>query len=224
MQKKISSQTSVIVDAAQSVPHMPVDLQEMPCDFLVFSGHKMFSPTGVGVLYGRDGALSKLKPLIFGSQMVQKVTPEEIVYQEVPQKFEAGTLPIEAIIGLGAAVDYLSSIGMKNVRKHEQELMRYFFERSATIENLIIYGPLDTERRSGVISFNLNGIHAHDVAQVLADDNVCLRSGHHCAMPLHRRLGIEASIRISFQIYNDDEDIDKLIKSLRKVQRIFSCR
>ncbi len=213
-----------IIDAAQSVPHMPVDVQDIDCSFMVFSGHKMLAPTGVGVLYGKKELLENVDPFLYGSQMIQEVALEKTTYTKVPEKFEPGTLPIESIIGLGAAIDYLEGIGMETIREHEKDLTHFTLEQLDKIEGLRIYGPKVAERRSGVIAFTIDGIHPHDVAQVLADENICVRAGHHCALPLHKRLGVPATIRISFHIYNDEEDIDKLIKGLKKVKKIFSLR
>lgn len=209
-----------VVDAAQSVPHMPIDVQQIDCDYLVFSGHKMLAPTGVGILYGED-AFATIDPLILGSQMIEKVDKFGTTFAKGPQKLEPGTLPIEGIIGLGAAIDYLQDIGMKHIREHEKNLTKYCLEQMEKIAGLTVYGPKDTEKRSGVISFNLDGIHSHDVAQVLADMNICIRAGHHCAMPLHNKLGISSSVRTSFYLYNDEEDIDKLIKGIKKAKKLF---
>lgn len=211
---------TIVVDAAQSVPHMPIDVQKIGCDYLVFSGHKMLGPTGVGVLYAKGGL--DVEPLIVGSQMIREVTKGKVTFADAPARYEPGTMPIEAIIGLGAAIDYLEEIGMKKIREHEKNLTRYCLEEMQKIDGLQIYGPKDVEIRSGVISFNLQGIHPHDIAQVLGDEGICIRAGHHCTMPLHKRLGIAASCRASFYIYNEEEDVKKLIEGIKKVKKIFS--
>lgn len=219
----------IIVDAAQSVPHMKVDVQKLVCDFLVFSGHKMLGPTGVGVLWGRKKLLAKMEPFLVGSQMIKEVTKEKAIWNDVPWKFEAGTAAIEAVVGLGAAIDYLNKINIKKIQKHEEELMKYALDQLGKIDGIKIYGPrlhdqytgIFDIKRSGVISFNLDGVHPHDVAQVLANDGICIRAGHHCAMPLHQRLGVLASCRASFYLYNDKNDVDKLIGGIKKVKSLF---
>jgi len=217
----INSELIIIVDAAQSVPHMKVDVQELDCDFLAFSMHKSLGATGVGVLYGKKKHLESMEPFLYGGEMIQEVTIKKTTFAPLPYKFEAGTPDIAGIISLGAAIEYLKSTGMKNVRKHELELLAYSFELLDKIGGIEIYGPRYIQKRGGVISFNVDGVHAHDVAQVLGDLGVCIRSGHHCAMPLHTRLGIQASARISFYLYNDFSDIDAFIQGIKKVKKIF---
>lgn len=212
---------NTILDAAQSVPHQKVDVQKLGCEFMVFSGHKMLAGTGIGVLYGKKEKLNKLEPFLYGGEMIKEVSVDNTSFLEAPSKFEAGTPDIAGIISLGAAIDYLENIGMANVQKHESRIMNYALEQMKKVQNLTIYGPENPRERSSVISFNLKGIHPHDIAQILGDMGICIRAGHHCAMPLHKRLGIVASARISFYIYNDEEDIDKFIKGLKKVQKIF---
>lgn len=211
----------LIADAAQSIPHQKVDVQKLDCDFLVFSGHKMMASTGIGVLYGKREKLKELEPFMFGGEMIREVSVNESTFLESPHKFEAGTPDIAGIISLGAAIDYLENIGMKKVQQHEQELMSYTLEKIKKIDNLEIYGPKKAKNRSSVISFNIKGVHSHDVAQILGDMGICIRAGHHCAMPLHKRLDIQASARASFYLYNDEKDIDKFIKSLEKVKKVF---
>lgn len=211
----------VVVDAAQSVPHLKVDVQELDCDFLVFSGHKMFSPSGVGVLYGKHKLLNKLNPFLYGSQMIKEVTLKKATYQDAPEKFESGTMPLEGIIGLGAAIDYLNHIGMNTIHDHEVRLTSYALGKLSKIQGLRVYGPQDSLDRSGVISFSIAGVHPHDIAQVLGSQNVCVRAGHHCAMPLHKALGIPATVRVSFHIYNDEQDVDALLKGINEVKRVF---
>ncbi len=227
LSKKSGEKIYFIVDAAQSIPHMKVDVQDLDCDFLVFSGHKMMAPTGTGVLYGREELLKKVEPFMIGSQMIKEVRKIDSTWADIPTKFEPGTLPIEGIIGLGSAIDYLQKIGMKNVRDHEIKLTSYFLKKMEKIDGVKIYGNVQYTgipalRRSGVISFTIEGIHAHDIAQILGDRNICIRSGHHCAMPLHKRLGVPATARVSFYVYNTREDVDKFIDGLKKVKKTFS--
>ncbi|MEN9408026.1 MAG: hypothetical protein RLZZ455_1242, partial [Candidatus Parcubacteria bacterium] len=219
--QKIDTKAAVIVDAAQSVPHMPVDVKSLQADYITFSGHKMLSPAGVGILWGKQNLLNKVEPLLYGSQMIVDVSLGSAVFQKPPYLFESGTLPLEGIVGLGAAIDYLSDIGMDKIREHEIRLISYAIERLKKVDGITIYGPLDPSLRSGVISFNLRGIHPHDIAQVLGSKNICVRAGHHCAMPLHKKLGIPASVRISFGIYNDEEDIEAVIEGLQSVSDLF---
>lgn len=210
-----------LVDAAQSVPHMPVDVKQLQCDFLAFSGHKMLGPTGSGALYGKKQLLEEMEPFHGGGEMIKTVSTEKATWNDLPWKFEAGTPNIADNIVLGTAVDYLEKMGMSNIRKHEKELTEYALEKLEGMKDLTIYGPMDSEKHGGVISFNLGDIHAHDLASVLNDDGIAIRSGHHCAMPLHARLGITASARASFYLYNTPEEIDKLVTALEKARRIF---
>ncbi len=224
-------EVTIVIDAAQSVPHMPVDVQKLDCDFLAFSGHKMLAPTGVGVLYGKKKLLEQMEPLLVGSHMILEVTKNGATWNDLPWKFEPGTAAIEAVVGLGAAIDYLNKIGMDNIREREQKLVTYALSRVTEINGLTIYGPTfakasagkssNVENRAGVISFNVQGVHSHDVAQVLDSEGICIRSGHHCAMPLHQKLGVESSCRASFYLYNDESDIDKLVEGIKKVKKIF---
>lgn len=219
--KTINPQIIVLVDAAQSVPHMKVNVQDLGCDFIAFSGHKMMAGTGIGVLYGEKDLLSEMPPFLFGGEMIGTVSIEETTWADLPHKFEAGTPDIAGIVSLGAAIDYLEGIGMDVIREHEKELTAYAFGQMKTIKGLKIYGPEDIEQRGGIIAFNLEGIHAHDIAQILGDKGICIRAGHHCTMPLHKRLGIVASARISFSLYNDTHDIDVCINELKEVKKIF---
>ncbi len=211
----------VLVDAAQSVPHMPVDVQDLDCDFLAFSGHKMCGPTGIGVLYAKKQLLEEMPPFHGGGEMIREVHLYEASWKDPPYKFEAGTVNIEGGIGLGTAVDYLSKVGMRNVRLHERELTAYALERLSKIKGMTIYGPQDPQNRGGVISFNLGDIHAHDMATLLDEDNIAVRSGHHCAQPLHERLGISSTARASFYIYNNEDEVDRLGDSLKRAAGIF---
>ncbi|MBI4999526.1 SufS family cysteine desulfurase, partial [Candidatus Gottesmanbacteria bacterium] len=181
--KRINPSCLVLVDGAQAVPHMKVDVQDLGCDFYAFSGHKMLGPMGIGVLWGRSGILEKMLPFQLGVEMIREVYLEKTVFAEPPAKFEAGTPNVAGAIGLGAAIDYLEKIGMDEVRKHEEELVEYAIGQLSKISNIEIYGPKNPKDRGGVVAFNVKGIHAHDLAQVLDEDNICIRSGHHCAMP-----------------------------------------
>jgi cysteine desulfurase/selenocysteine lyase len=210
----------VLIDAAQSVPHFAVDVQQLDADFLVFSGHKMCGPTGVGVLYGRKELLEEMPPFLGGGDMIKKVELRSFKANSIPHKFEAGTPAIAETIGLGAAVDYLEQVGMDNIAAQEQVVVNYALERLAEVSGVTVFGP-EGKDRGGVTSFNLEGIHAHDVAQILDGDGIAVRAGHHCAMPLHNKLGIPASTRASYYLYNSVEDVDKMIASLYRVKEIF---
>jgi len=212
----------IVLDAAQSIPHMKIDVQKLSSDFIAFSGHKMFSPAGVGILWGRQKMLDAIDPLLYGSQMISEVSLSKTSFQKSPHLFESGTLPLEGIIGLGAAMDYLSEIGMDTINAHEETLTAYAVDRLNKISGLTIYGPVDPKLRGGIISFTLDGVHPHDLAQILGEKNVCVRAGHHCAMPLHKKLGIQATTRISFHIYNDESDIDALIHGIKDAKKLFS--
>lgn len=219
--RKINKDIIILVDAAQAVPHMTVDVQKLDCDFFVFSGHKMLGGTGVGVLYAKRKLLESMRPFLFGGDMIREVSVHQTSFADLPNKFEGGTINIGGIVSLGAAVNYLENVGMDRIREHEKELLDYCLDRIEKIDGLVIYGPKKIKERSGLISFNINGIHPHDLAQVLADENICVRAGHHYTMPLHTRLGIPASVRASFYIYNDEKDVDALIAGIRKAQKIF---
>lgn len=211
----------VLVDGAQLVPHAPVDVQTLGADFLGFSGHKMLGPTGIGVLWGRRALLESMEPAEGGGEMIRDVRLHESDWAAVPHKFEAGTPPFVEAIGLGAAVDYLSAIGMDNVLQHDRELTGYALERLAGVPGLSIQGPADTVDRGGAISFDLAGIHAHDVATILDQEGVAVRAGHHCAKPLLRSLGLTASTRASFYVYNVPAEVDALVDALDVARRIF---
>ncbi len=210
-----------VVDGAQAVPHFPVDVKKLNIDFMAFSSHKMLGPTGIGVLYGKEELLEKMNPFLYGGDMIREVRYEDTSFNDLPWKFEAGTPNIADGIVLGNAVDYLKKIGMENIRNYEKKLTEYAYDRLKEINNLEIYGP-DKNLRSSVIAFNIKGIHSHDVAHVLDEDNICIRSSHHCAMPLHKLLGVQSSCRASFYLYNNKEEIDKLIEGLKKIKKIFS--
>jgi cysteine desulfurase/selenocysteine lyase len=210
----------VVVDAAQSVPHMPVDVQALGADFLAFSGHKMCGPTGIGVLYGRRELLEAMPPLFGGGEMIKRVYLREFKPNDLPYKFEAGTPAIAEAVGLGAAVDYLNSIGMEAIHAHEQEMITYALERLEEVPGVTVYGP-PAERKGAVASFTFEGTHAHDVAQVLDAEGVAVRAGHHCAMPLHDRLNVVATARASFYLYSRPQEVDKLVEGLYKVKELF---
>jgi cysteine desulfurase / selenocysteine lyase len=210
-----------LVDGSQAAPQLPLDLREIGSDFYVWTGHKALGPTGIGVLHGRRELLESMRPFLGGGDMISKVEFDFSTWNELPWKFEAGTSPIAEGVGLGAAVDYLSAVGMETVRAHEKELSAYALERLPEVEGVRIFGPLDAERRGGVVSFALDGIHPHDVAELCDRKGVCIRAGHHCAQPLMRMLGVPATARASFHVYNSREDVDKLIEALSDARRVF---
>ncbi|MEM1666132.1 MAG: cysteine desulfurase [Nitrososphaerota archaeon] len=209
-----------VVDAAQAVPHMPVDVQQLDCDFVAFSGHKMLGPMGIGVLYGKERLLEEMEPFMVGGEMVKTVGFESSEWNDVPWKFEAGTPNVEGAIGLAAAIDYLQHIGMDVIRRHEIKLTEYALDALVRIGEITYYGPSSPEQRCGLISFNLKGIHPHDLAMFLDNEGIAIRAGHHCAMLLHSKLGTVASARISFYIYNIPSEVDLLVKSLEKIKRM----
>ena len=210
-----------LIDGAQAVPHMKVDLDSLGCDFFAFSGHKMLAPTGVGILWVRKSVLQTMSPFHGGGDMIREVHKYETTWNDLPYKFEAGTPNIADVIGFGAAIDYLTKIGMDNVRQHEIELTKYAMEKFSKIPGLQVYGTKDISKRGGVISFNFADVHPHDVADIIDKEGISLRSGHHCAQVLMERLSVAATSRASFYIYNTKEDIDALIDSLNKVAKVF---
>lgn len=212
----------VVVDASQSVPHMKIDVQKLDADFLVFSGHKMLAPLGIGVLYGKEELLNNIKPFLYGGDMIEYVYEQDATFAELPAKYEAGTQNVEGAVGLSSAIDYLENIGMNNVEKIEKELTKYALDELQKLAFVTIYGTNNLERHGGVISFNVNGVHPHDVASVLDSENVCIRSGNHCAQPLLRFMGLDSTCRASFYIYNTKEDVDKLIEALYKTKKLFA--
>lgn len=211
----------VLVDGAQSVPHMPVDVQALDIDFLAFSGHKMCGPTGIGVLWGRRAILEQMPPFLGGGSMIKVVGLHESTYADVPARFEAGTPAIAEAIALGEAVDFLQEVGMDRIYAHERELLGYALERLREVEGLRVYGPTTTEMRGGAVSFTLDGAHPHDVAAVLDSEGIAVRAGHHCAQPLHAHYDIPATTRASFYLYNIPEEIDRLVAALHKVRTLF---
>lgn len=217
--KKVGAVT--LIDGAQSVPHMPVDVQNLDCDFLAFSSHKMLGPTGVGVLYGKRAFLEKMPPVLFGGDMVKIVDEKNMVWNDLPWKFEAGTPNIADVGAFKTAFDYLRKIGMKNVLAHDRELTRYAHKKLAQLNGVTIYGPKSVDQKGGIVSFNIPGVHPHDVASVLNEDGIAIRAGHHCCQPLMEHLETSATARMSFYVYTTNEDIDRAFESLKKVYKIF---
>ena len=211
-----------IVDAAQSVPHMKVDVQDIDCDFLAFSGHKMLAPMGIGVLYGKYDLLDKMTPFLSGGDMIEYVYEQDTTYAPVPTKFEAGTQNVEGAIGLAKAIEYIEKVGYDTIEKIEKDLLTYAMDELTKLEYVDIYGPKDISKHAGVISFNLKGIHPHDVASILDSEKVCVRSGNHCAQPLLNSMGIDSTCRASFYMYNTREDVDNLVKAIKKAKEMFS--
>ena len=211
----------VIVDASQSIPHMKIDVQDLDSDFLVFSGHKILAPLGIGVLYGKREILNKMNPFLMGGDMIEYVYEQETTFAPLPNKFEAGTQNVEGVIGLGAAIDYIENLGYDKIQEIEKEVVSYARQELSKLDYLTLYLTPNEENHSGVISFNINGVHPHDVASILDSEGVCVRSGNHCAQPLMRFLGIDSTCRASFYIYNTKEDVDKLVKALDKAYDMF---
>ena len=211
----------VVVDAAQAAPHRHVDVRALGCDFLGLTGHKMCGPTGIGVLWGRRELLEKMSPFELGGHMIRKVTLEETTWNELPHKFEAGTAPIAEAVGLGAAIDYVTNVGLDNLEAYEQELLDYTLPRLEEVPGVRLFGP-PAERRAGIVSFEVEGVHPHDVAQILDWDGVAVRAGHHCNQPLMSRLGVPATTRASFYLYTVPEEIDRLVAGLHKVTKTFA--
>ena len=211
----------VLVDGAQSAPHLPVDVEALGCDFFAFSGHKMCGPTGIGGLWGRREALEAMEPVQGGGDMIDRVELERSTYAPIPHRFEAGTPSIAGAVGLGAAVEYLAEIGREAIRAHERSLLAYALERLRALPGIRIFGPQALEERSGVISFALADIHPHDLATILDTHGVAIRAGHHCTQPLMRRLGVPATARASFYLYNTEDDVDALLDALQAARRVF---
>ncbi len=209
----------MVVDAAQAAPHRPIDVQALDCDFLAFSSHKMCGPSSVGALWGRSELLEGMQPFNLGGHMIRRVTVEKTTWGELPHKFEAGTGPIAEAVGFGVAADYLLDVGLEAIEEHEQELAAYALERLSELPGMNLYGP-PAERRAGIVSFNLEGIHPHDVAQILDMDGIAIRAGHHCCQPLMERLGVLATNRASFYLYTVPAEVDRLVESLHRVRKI----
>ncbi len=220
--KKINPKIIVVVDGAQAVPHLKINVARLGADFVAFSSHKMLGPTGVGVLWGRKKLLEKLPPYQYGGEMIKQVTVKKTTFQSPPHRFEAGTPHIAGVIALKEAIGYLQGIGRDKISRHEQKMAKQTILRLKKEfgDQIKIFGPQPDQPQTGVVSFAFAGYHPHDVAQILDENHLCVRAGHHCAQPLHQRLGIEATIRASFYVYNEEKDIDKLVKNLKKVQRI----
>lgn len=212
----------MVVDGAQAAPHMKIDVQDIDCDFLAFSGHKMCGPTGIGVLYGKQAILENMEPVEFGGEMIDFVGLNESTWKELPWKFEGGTPIISSAIGLGAAIDFLNEIGLENIEAYEHKLAAYAMDQMETIDGLTIYGPRDADKRCGLVTFNLDDVHPHDVATVLDMSGIAVRAGHHCAQPLMKWLQVTATARASFYMYNDEADIDALVAGLRAAKEYFN--
>ncbi|MBD8027371.1 cysteine desulfurase [Ureibacillus sp. Re31] len=212
----------IVVDAAQAAPHMPIDVQDLDCDFLGFSGHKMCGPTGIGVLYGKKALLENMEPIEFGGEMIDFVGLYDSTWKELPWKFEGGTPNIAGAIGLGAAIDFLNEIGLEKIAEHEHSLVEYAISEMDKIDGLTIYGPRDPQKRCGLITFNIDGVHPHDLATVLDMNGIAVRAGHHCAQPLMKWLQCTATARASFYMYNTKEDIDRLVEGLRSAKEYFN--
>jgi cysteine desulfurase/selenocysteine lyase len=211
----------LVVDGAQAVPHLPVDVAALGADFYAWTGHKAYGPTGIGVLHGRMELLEAMPPWLGGGHMIKRVGRDESTYMEPPARFEAGTSAVAEGIGLGAAVDFLSEIGMDAVREHGREIAAYALERFAELDDLTVYGPSDVDVRGGALAFNIEGAHPHDVSEILGREGVCIRAGHHCAQPLMRRLGVAATSRASFAVHTTREDVDRLVDALASVRSVF---
>ena len=211
----------VLIDGAQAVPQIPVDITAIGCDFYAWTGHKALGPTGIGVLHARRELLEAMPPFLGGGSMISTVSEQESTWNAIPWKFEAGTPPIAEAAGLHAAVDYLAALGMDNVRAHEAELTAYALERLPEVPGLTLFGPTDLDKRGGAISFAVEGLHPHDVAELIGREGVCIRAGHHCAQPLMRYLGVPATARASFHVYNSREDVDRLVDALHKARKVF---
>lgn len=221
IQKAHAAKLKVLVDAAQSIPHMGIDVSYLDTDFLVFSGHKMCGPTGIGVLYAKERVLETMDPFLFGGDMILEVKKDFVSWNDLPWRFEAGTPNIAGAIGLGAAIDYLKNIGLANIREHEKNLLQFAVSEMKKLPFIKMYGSLDPETQAGVLSFTIEGVHPHDIGTILNEENICIRVGSHCAMPLMTRLGIVATARASFYLYNTEEDVARLVEGLKKVHGIF---
>jgi cysteine desulfurase/selenocysteine lyase len=211
----------VVVDGAQAVPHLPVDVGALGVDFYAWTGHKAYGPTGIGVLHGRMELLEAMPPWLGGGHMIKRVGRDESSYLEPPARFEAGTSAVAEAIGLGAAVDFLGEIGMDAVREHGREVAGYALERVGELDGVTVYGPPDVDARGGALAFNVEGVHPHDVSEILGREGVCIRAGHHCAQPLMRRLGVSATSRASFAVHTTREDVDRLVEAIGSVRTVF---
>ncbi len=223
--RKINPHAIIVVDGAQAAGHLPVNVRELGCDFYAFSGHKMLGPTGIGVLWGRSELLERMEPFLMGGEMIRSVSVGKTEFADIPEKFEAGTPPIAQAIGLGAAANYITSVGVEHIRQHEEAIVRYALDTIQSVlgRKITLYGPGDAALKGGIIAFNLKGVHPHDVASLLDERNICIRAGHHCAMPLHDHLSTPASCRISFHLYTSTEDIDRVIAELNTIHSRFAA-
>jgi cysteine desulfurase / selenocysteine lyase len=219
--KKLNPEIKVCIDAAQSVPHMPIDVQKIDCDFLAFSSHKMLGPAGVGVLYARKELLEDMDPFVYGSIMIREVTKEKATWADAPEKFEPGTRNLEGVAGLGAAIDYLQQVDFEKIQKHEQELTTYALEKFTQQKDVTLFGPKNPGNRLGVFSFAVGNVHPHDVSEVLNRSHIAVRAGHHCAQPLMGVLEVTGTIRASIYLYNTREDIDRLFEGIEEVKKVF---
>ncbi len=221
--KKIHPKIIIIVDAAQAVPHLKINVKDLGADFVAFSSHKMLGPTGVGVLWGKEEYLKKMPPFMYGGEMINEVFIDRTTFKDPPHKFEAGTPAIGEVIAFKEAIKFLSQLGMEKIREHEKQLMNFSINQLIDTfgKSIRIFGPKDIKNRGGIISFSFDKFHPHDIAQILADQGICVRAGHHCAMPLHQRLKVPSTVRASFYIYNDESDVGKLVEGLKKVKKIF---
>lgn len=217
--KKQHPKTKILIDAAQSVPHFPIDVQKLNCDFLAFSSHKMLGSAGVGVLWAKEELLEDMDPLFVGSHMIKTVTKEKATWADLPDKFEPGTGNLEGVVGLDAAIRYLRDVGFEHIIAHEQELTEYTLEKLQTVDNLILYGSKTAKNRLGIFSFGIHGVHPHDIAQILDSQNIAIRSGHHCAQVLMKALGVNATARASFYLYNSKEDVERLVEGIGMVKK-----
>ncbi|MEK9184938.1 MAG: cysteine desulfurase, partial [Patescibacteria group bacterium] len=208
----------LILDAAQSIAHIKIDVKELNCDFIAFSGHKVFGPMGIGVLYGKNEFLESIEPFLYGGDMISEVSFQDSTWNDVPFKFEAGTQNIAGAVGLGKAIDYVNRVGINNIETYENELTNYLIKKLSGLEKIRIYKPKNI---SSIVSFNIKNIHAHDIAQLLNEHGICLRAGHHCCMPLMNKLGISGTVRVSLSIYNDENDVDILIEILKTIIKKF---
>ena len=223
--KKINPKIIVIIDAAQAAPHLKIDVKDLGADFIVFSSHKMLGPTGVGVLWGKEKLLKEMYPFMYGGDMISEVYIDKTIYKDPPHKFEAGTPAIGEIIAFKEAIKFLNEVGMEKISEHEKKLTRIAIDRlTSTFGGEIkIYGPRNVDDHNGIVSFSFGKYHSHDISQILADNGICVRAGHHCAMPLHTRLKLPATVRASFYIYNDEKDVEKLVEGLKKVKKILKA-
>ena len=219
--KKINPDIKTLIDAAQSVPHMPINVQKLNCDFLAFSSHKMLGSSGVGVLYGKKELLEEMNPFVVGSHMIRTVTKEKATWADLPDKFEAGTRNLEGVIGLGAAIDYLQNVGLEKIKKIEKELIQYSLEMFERQKNVTLFGPKNSNDRLGVFSFVVENVHSHDVSEILNRSHIAVRAGHHCAKPLMEVLGVTGTVRASIYLYNTKEDIDRLEEGIKEVKKTF---